>query len=195
MSLRRPTFLAVLLSAALVAVVGCSTPSAQRLIGDGAPAPAFSARDQTGTPRTLAEFRGRPVVLYVYPKDGTPGCTKEACAFRDAWKRYEEAGVAVVGVSTDDVAAHARFAAEHKLPFPLLADEGGAIARAYGVDLTLGLAQRVTVLVGPDGVVLRTWPDVDPAVHAAQVLPAATAATTKPTAPTTPTSTAPTPTP
>jgi peroxiredoxin Q/BCP len=159
----------------LVAAVGCSTPSAQGLIRDGTPAPAFSARDQTGAVRTLAEFSGRPLVLFFYPRDGTPGCTKEACAFRDAWKRYEEAGVGVVGISTDDVATHARFAAEHRLPFPLLADEDGAVARAYGVDLTLGLAQRVTVLVGPDGVVRRTWPDVDPGVHAAQVLPAATA--------------------
>ena len=136
-----------------------------------------SFRAQSLGPITVSA--GKPVVLFFYPADATPGCTKEACAFRDAWKSYEARGVAIVGVSTDDVAAHARFAAEHHLPFPLLADTDGAIARAWGVGVTFGIAQRQTVLVDGAGVVLQTWADVDPGVHAAQIL-AAVPSTTSP---------------
>ncbi len=150
----------------------CSTTGGASLIAVGARAPSFRAPDQTGAVRTLEEFRGRPLVVFFYPKDGTPGCTKEACAFRDAWKAYEARGTAIVGISTDDVAAHARFAAEHQLPFPLLADADGAIARAWGVGVTFGIAQRQTVLVDGQGVVVKTWPDVDPGVHAAEILAA-----------------------
>jgi len=142
------------------------------LIAAGSAAPDFAAKDQTGATRTRADWAGKPLVLFFYPKDGSPGCTKEACAFRNVWQKYEEKGVAVVGVSTDDVAAHKAFADEHKLPFPLLADTDGVVMKAYGVDSTFGLAARVTILVDSDGTVAKVWRDVDPGVHADEVLAA-----------------------
>jgi peroxiredoxin Q/BCP len=162
--------LGLTLAPGLLTTAACSTTSSLQLIAPGATAPEFRAPDQTGAMRTLAEFKGRPLVVFFYPKDGTPGCTKEACAFRDAWQSYQERGIGIVGVSADDVASHARFAAEHKLPFPLLADIDGSVARAFGVDSSFGMVERVTILVDKDGVVQQTWPDVDPGVHAAQIL-------------------------
>jgi peroxiredoxin Q/BCP len=164
----------LLTAIAALLLPACFTASSSlRLVEPGMPAPSFQAQDQDGAVRTLAEFRGRPLVIFFYPKDGSPGCTKEACAFRDAWTRYEERGIAIVGVSKDDSASHKAFAVEHRLPFPLLADEDGAVARAYGVDSTFGLMDRVTVLVDEQGVVKMTWPNVDPGVHATQILNAA----------------------
>src|SRR5262245_22865711 len=138
---RRRLVLAIaLLALAATGVAVCATCGpVQRpdggygLLAARARAPGFAARDQDGHTRTLTEFRGRAVVLYFYPRDGTPGCTREACAFRDVWRRLAATGAQVLGVSTDDVAAHARFAREHHLPFPLLADPGGRIADLYGV--------------------------------------------------------------
>lgn len=147
-------------------------PRRESLVQVGERAPAFEVPDQEGRPRTLAEFAGRPVVLYFYPKDATPGCTREACAFRDAWDRIQETGAVVLGVSRDDVASHARFAAEHELPFPLLADTDGQVVRAYGVGESFGMPNRVTFLVGPDGLVRRVYPRVDPGVHADEVIAA-----------------------
>jgi peroxiredoxin Q/BCP len=190
----------VMTAAALVAAsvsMACAT-TGSTLPAVGTPAPAFAARDQTGQLRTNQEFLGKPLVLFFYPSDGTPGCTTEACAFRNAWQRYEQAGVAIVGVSTNDVASHASFAAEHKLPFPLLADVDGAILRAWGVSSMLGLSQRVSVLIDRDGRVARVFQDVDPALHAQEVLAAAAALTPTPTPTPTPTLTPtppPTPTP
>src|SRR6185369_3328645 len=102
-------------------------------------APEFDAPDQDGRVHRLAEFRGRVVVLYFYPRDGTPGCTREACAFRDAWQRLAATGAQVLGVSADDVRSHASFAREHRLQFPLLADTEGAVVRSYGVGRTFGM--------------------------------------------------------
>ncbi len=133
-------------------------------------APELTAPDQTGTPRSLSEFRGKAVVLYFYPRDATPGCTEEACAFRDRWDQFAEAGAQVLGVSTDTVESHAAFAREHELPFPLLADPEGEVLEAYGVETRFGLAQRVTFVIDGTGVVRRVFPDVDPAVHADEVL-------------------------
>lgn len=157
---------------ALALVLTTASCASSHLLQPNQPAPAFDAKDQSGNTRALAEFKGKPVVLYFYPKDGTPGCTKEACAFRDSWKKLQETGAIVLGVSRDSVEKHASFAKEHNLPFPLLADESGAICKAYGVGSTFGLASRVTFLVGRDGKVARVWPDVDPAVHADQVISA-----------------------
>ncbi len=157
--------------AAVVAVSACSTTSV--LLSPGTAAPSFSAPDQTGTLRQSSELLGKPLVVFFYPKDGTPGCTAEACAFRDAWKWYADAGVGVVGISTDDVASHKAFSDEHKLPYPLLSDSDGAIAKAYGVDVNFTMAKRVSFLLGPDGVIQETFPDVDPGVHAKQILDAA----------------------
>jgi peroxiredoxin Q/BCP len=145
------------------------------LLPVGASAPdveAWTARDK---PVRLSDLRGHPVVVYFYPKDGTPGCTKEACAFRDAWARYEAAGVAVIGVSRDSRESHAEFMRKHGLPFPLASDESGSIERAYGVSSFLGMSSRVTFLIDREGKVARVWPDVDPAAHAQEVLSIAAA--------------------
>lgn len=145
------------------------------LLAVGVHAPDFEAADQAGAPHTLAQELGHPVVLYFYPRDATPGCTTEACAFRDAWDRYQEAGVTVLGVSTDDVDSHRAFADEHELPFSLLADEDASISNAYGVSLDHGgltMARRVTYLIDSEGNVAHVFAEVDPGVHADEVLEA-----------------------
>lgn len=170
--------LGILVAGLLPAGLGCGTLAGGARatpLAPGAVAPPIDAPDQSGSIRTLAEYRGRPLIIFFYPRDGTPGCTREACAFRDAWQRYQEAGIAIIGISTDDVAAHARFAAEHRLPFALLADTDAAIARAYGVDLTFGMAERVSFLVDAEGRIARVFPNVDPGVHAREVLEAVAA--------------------
>src|SRR5262245_53155260 len=140
------------------------------LLPVGATAPQLSALDQHGGKQSLAAEHGHPVVVYFYPKDGTPGCTKEACAFRDVWDKYKAAGVQIFGVSADDQKSHEQFAKEEKLPFPLLADPDHVWSRAFGVSTTLGMASRVSFLVGPNGKVAKVYPDVDPGVHATEVL-------------------------
>lgn len=149
--------------------LGCASSN---LLAPGARAPDFRAQDQRNETVTLAAQRGHPVVLYFYPRDATPGCTREACAFRDVWARFEAVDARVLGVSTDDVASHASFAREHRLPFPLLADPDRAIMGAYGVGRVFGMASRVTFLIDREGVIRRVFPDVDPGVHATQVLDA-----------------------
>jgi peroxiredoxin Q/BCP len=143
------------------------------LLPIGSPAPDVSGRDLSGRVVRLADVRGARAVVYFYPKDETPGCTKEACAFRDTAARYDAAHVTVFGVSRDSQESHDGFARSHQLPFPLVADPDGVIARAYGVGSTLGMDARVSFLVGADGKIERVWPDVDPAVHADEVLSAA----------------------
>lgn len=138
----------------------------------GTSAPAFETRDQNGARVRLADLRGHPVVLFFYPKDGTPGCTQEACAFRDSWQRIQATGAVILGVSRDSVSSHREFAEEHQLPFALLSDESGVIASAYGVNSFLGMNSRVTCLIDRNGRVARVFADVDPAVHANQVLSA-----------------------
>ncbi len=168
-------------------LLACGTPAAEPqpqastgeeqtapsgLLAAGTAAPEFSAQDQTGATRTLSAERGHVVVLSFYPRDATPGCTAEACAFRDAWARYQEAGVTIFGVSTDDVDSHRAFAEEHGLPFPLLADTDAHIADAYGVSHEGGYAQRVTFIIDSSGTIARVFADVDPGVHADEVLSA-----------------------
>jgi peroxiredoxin Q/BCP len=164
---------ALLLGGFLV-LAACGAPQrpdgGQGLLPVGAEAPALRAVDHEERPVDLGAERGRPVVVFFYPKDGTPGCTREACAFRDVWGRYEEAKIRVLGVSADTAEAHRKFAQEHRLPFSLIADTSGDWARAFGVGSTLGMYRRVTFLIGADGKVARVYPDVDPGVHAEQVL-------------------------
>lgn len=166
--------LSPLVLASSLALVACG--GAQRADGGtgllpvGSPAPDLAAPDQAGKIHTLAEERGHPVIVYFYPKDGTPGCTKEACAFRDTWKSYTDAGVQVFGVSADDEKSHQEFAKEQKLPFPILADPGHKWITAFGVATRLGMASRVSFLLDKDGKVAKIYPDVDPAFHADQVL-------------------------
>jgi thioredoxin-dependent peroxiredoxin len=145
----------------------------------GDTAPGFSAQTQDGTSISLADFLGKQVVLYFYPRDDTPGCTKEACGFRDIFTDLQKKGIVVLGVSTDSVKAHARFAAKYQLPFPLLADEDRKIVEAYGVwgeKRFMGRkyqgVHRVTFLIGPDGKIKRIWPSVKPEEHPAEVLSA-----------------------
>ncbi len=140
----------------------------------GQPAPDFKLQDQTGEWHTLGDYRGKWLVLYFYPKDFTPGCTTEACAFRDDIFKFRKMQVELVGISLDDVQSHEKFAAEYSLPFPLLADDDGAVAREYGTYLGLGggvgVARRQTFIITPDGTLARHYPKVDPEIHSAEVL-------------------------
>src|SRR5258706_14783994 len=146
---------------------------------EGDPAPDFSASTNGGGQLLLADFRGRNVILYFYPRDDTPGCTKEACAFRDYFADFKKKGAVVLGVSTDPVKAHDKFVKKFKLPFTLLADEDRRIVEAYGVwgEKTfmgrkyLG-THRVPFLTGPDGRIKKIWPKVKPEAHAEEVLAA-----------------------
>jgi peroxiredoxin Q/BCP len=140
----------------------------------GANAPDVVAFDRRGAEIRLSAQRGHPAVVYFYPKDGTPGCTAEACAFRDAWTRFVQANIVVIGISDDSPERHQAFLREHELPFALASDPAGAVARAYGVGKRLWGFDRVTFLVDALGRVAHVWPDVDPAVHATEVLAAAT---------------------
>jgi peroxiredoxin Q/BCP len=160
--------------AATVALAGCGQvkrpDGGKGLLPVGAVAPDVVGKDLSGKMVRLSEVRGNPAVVYFYPKDGTPGCTKEACAFRDSFKAYEAKHIVVFGVSRDSSDSHATFAAHHSFLFPLVPDGDGAISRAYGVSSLLGMDERVTFLVGPDGKVAHVWPSVDPGQHAAEVL-------------------------
>ncbi len=169
---RMSLFLSLLLVASLGAIFegcGASGPPAE-MASVGSVAPAFSLADQHGRVRTLEEFRGRPIVLYFYPRDATPGCTREACAFRDAWTRLQATGAVVLGVSTDDAASHQRFIVEHELPFDLLSDPNEAAAHAYGVPVHFGFTSRMTFLIDAQGRIAQRWHDVDPGVHADEVM-------------------------
>lgn len=146
---------------------------------EGDPAPDFTAASSNGGEVSLADYRGQPVIVYFYPRDDTPGCTKEACSFRDHFARFKKMGAVVLGVSTDAVKSHNRFAEKFKLPFPLLADEDRKIVEAYGVWGTKSFmgrkfegTHRVTFLIGPDGFIVKIWPKVKPETHVEEVLAA-----------------------
>jgi thioredoxin-dependent peroxiredoxin len=127
-------------------------------VREGDSAPDFTKRAHTGEEVSLSALRGRWVVLYFYPADDTPGCTAEACSFRDAYEDFTDAGAVVIGVSSDDQASHVKFAERHSLPFTLLSDEDGSLRAAYGVRKTLGiLPGRVTYVIDPDGVVRKVF--------------------------------------
>jgi peroxiredoxin Q/BCP len=135
----------------------------------GKPAPDFTATAQDGSPFHLAAWKGKRVVIYFYPKDETPGCTKEACSFRDAWESLAKTGAKLVGVSADTTDSHKAFAAHYQLPFLLVSDPDGTIASEYGVPFAR-YHQRQTVVIGANGNVLKIYRKVDVAVHAAQIL-------------------------
>lgn len=146
-------------------------------ISAGIPAPDFELQDDTGTPRKLSDFRGRKVVLYFYPKDDTPGCTKEACNFRDDYSAYEKAGVAILGVSPDDAKSHAKFKKKFQLPFPLLADEKHKVCDMYevwGPKKFMGREYegvlRTTFLIDENGRILKVFENVRPPEHSAEIL-------------------------
>jgi peroxiredoxin Q/BCP len=131
--------------------------------------PDFSATAHDGTRVHLAELKGKPVVVYFYPKDETPGCTKEACAFRDAWDGLAKKGVVLIGVSADSDASHKAFAEHHKLPFLLVSDPNGDLAKAFGVPFKDGYAGRQSFVVGTDGNVKKVYRKVDVTVHAQEI--------------------------
>ena len=140
----------------------------------GSAAPAFKLQDQAGKWRELADYRGKWVVLYFYPKDQTPGCTAEACDFRDNVFAFRELGAVILGISVDDVESHRKFSDKHGLPFPLLADSTKQTAQRYGVLKTfiggMDLARRETFLIDPEGRVVKRYVDVEPKGHSKQVL-------------------------
>ncbi|TVP67678.1 MAG: thioredoxin-dependent thiol peroxidase [Leptolyngbya sp. LCM1.Bin17] len=143
----------------------------------GDPAPDFSLPDADGNTYSLADLKGQRVVLYFYPRDNTPGCTKEACGFRDQYAAYQGKDVVVLGVSTDDAKSHGKFISKYNLPFPLLVDEGGAVASRYGV---YGLKKfmgkeymgitRSTFIIGADGTLKKIYAKVKAETHAETVL-------------------------
>jgi peroxiredoxin Q/BCP len=137
------------------------------------PAPEVVGADAAGRVVRLSALLGRPVVVYFYPKDGSPTCTREACAFRDVWAQYEAAGVSVIGVSRDSTESHTTFLRDERLPFALASDPSGKVAKSYGVRELLWGEDRVTFLVDRAGRVAQIWPNVDPGVHAREVLEAA----------------------
>ena len=159
-----------------LALAGCGATTARpdgprELLAVGETAPDFMALDQDGEVRQLHLLRRRrAAVLFFYPRDGTPGCTAEACALRDSWDRLQAAGAVVVGVSTDEVRAHARFAEEHELPFRLLSDPDAEVLARYGVPSFLGMSQRVTFIIDRDGRIAHVFEDVDPAIHADEII-------------------------
>jgi thioredoxin-dependent peroxiredoxin len=147
------------------------------VIAEGQQAPDFELTSDAGETVSLSDLRGRPVVLYFYPKDDTPGCTMQACGIRDAYGEFEQAGAVVLGVSPDSVARHVKFRNKYDLPFTLLADPEHEVAELYGVwgekrymGKTFMGVRRTTFVIGPDGTVIRAIPDVKPATHADEVL-------------------------
>lgn len=135
----------------------------------GIEAPEFSLQDQDGKLRSLAEFRGNWVLLYFYPKDETPGCTEEACAIRDAWTDFQDAGITVLGVSHDTVESHKSFVDNHRLPFLLLADPKKEVIKLYKSEAGF-LTRRTSYLIDPQGKIVKTYPSVEPAEHAQEIL-------------------------
>jgi len=160
-------------------VEGEEVSEAMAALSVGMEAPDFTLPDAEGRPVRLRDFRGRTVVLYFYPKDDTPGCTVEACGFRDAYDRYVEAGAVVIGISPDDVASHARFARKYGLPFLLLADPDHRVAEAYGVwkekhqyGRSFWGIERTTFVIDAEGRIKRVFERVRPQGHSDEVLEA-----------------------
>jgi peroxiredoxin Q/BCP len=145
----------------------------------GEQAPDFTLQNDAAEDVTLSSFRGKPVILYWYPKDDTPGCTKEACGFRDAYREFQEAGAVVLGISADSVESHRKFKDKYNLPFDLLSDPDHSVAEEYGVwgpkkfmgRESIGIS-RVTFLIDEHGNVKQVWPNVKPEGHADEILAA-----------------------
>jgi thioredoxin-dependent peroxiredoxin len=148
-------------------------------LSSGNSAPDFELLDDTDTPRRLSSYRGKPVILYFYPKDDTPGCTREACNFRDDYSAYKKAGVIILGISPDTPHSHARFKAKYQLPFPLLADKDHKVCERYaawGLKKFMGREHegvlRTTYLINAQGIITHVFENVRPAEHSAEVLEA-----------------------
>ena len=140
----------------------------------GQPAPAFKLQDQAGKWHSLADYKGKWVAIYFYPKDDTPGCTTQACSFRDNIFAFNKEGAVILGISVDDVESHKKFAEKHGLPFTLLADADKAVSKSYGVLKTymgvMEMARRDTFIVDPQGRIAKHYESVDPEGHSEVVL-------------------------
>jgi peroxiredoxin Q/BCP len=157
----------------LLLLAVCATTVRAEQLAVGNAAPDFELKDQDGQMHSIEDYRGKWVALYFYPKDDTPGCTTEACEFRDNIFAFRGANCQVLGVSLDDEASHKSFAEKHDLPFPLLADTEGTTADAYGVKtrfMGVTVAKRQTFLIDPEGNIARHYDAVDPDTHSKQVL-------------------------
>lgn len=155
----------------LLLLAGTSVSAEQFQTGD--PAPDFELKDQNGQLHSIEDYRGGWVALYFYPKDDTPGCTTEACEFRDNIFAFKNLDCQILGVSLDDVDSHKDFAEKYSLPFPLLADTTGSAADAYGVKskfMGMSVAKRQTFLIDPEGKIAKHYAEVDPETHSEQVL-------------------------
>jgi peroxiredoxin Q/BCP len=170
----------VLAAFASMLVIGCAKESpgssttasgatAAPALEVGKPAPDFSVTASDGTALKLADLKGKPVVMYFYPKDETPGCTKEACAFRDSFEALKKQGVVLIGVSSDSDASHRAFAENHKLPFYLVSDEKGDLAKKFGVETTFGFMKRQSFVIGADGNIKKIYRSVNVDEHAQQI--------------------------
>jgi thioredoxin-dependent peroxiredoxin len=162
---------ALLLTVSLA--LACSALHAARAATDpstGTPAPAFRLQDQHDAWISLADQKGKWLVLYFYPMDETPGCTTEACEFRDNIFAYRRLGVNVLGISVQDVASKKQFATKHSLPFSVLADTDKSVAKAYGVLSIMGFARRETFIIDPSGRIAKHYPKVDPQEHSKELL-------------------------
>lgn len=170
---RNITFVVVSAAFAVAIVSFTSIGMANEQVTTGNAAPEFELSDQNGQLHSLEDYRDQWVVLYFYPKDETPGCTTEACEFRDNIFAYKDLNAQILGVSLDDAESHKAFAENHGLPFPLLADVEGTTSTAYGVKTRMfgmTVAKRQTFLIGPDGVIAKHYETVKPAEHSDQVL-------------------------
>ncbi len=164
----RNLFLVSVLFCAALFAFACSSGN---LLKEGDRAPDFTLQSQDGSEVKLSDLLTRGyVVLYFYPKDDTPGCKKEACAFRDLNQEFRSEGAEIVGISVDDVASHKQFHGKYSLNFTILADPDKKVTEMYGVKSTLGLAKRVTFVIDENGIIKKVFPDVDVAAHATEVL-------------------------
>jgi len=161
---------AVIATVALLAAAGIAFAGTPTV---GQPAPAFKLQDQDGKWHSLADYKGKWVAVYFYPKDDTPGCTTQACSFRDNVFAFKKEGAVIVGISVDDVASHKKFAEKHGLPFTLLADADKSVAKSYGVLKNYGVmevARRDTFIIDPEGRIAKHYESVDPEGHSKVVL-------------------------
>jgi peroxiredoxin Q/BCP len=149
------------------------------IIAPGKKAPNFNLPDQTGQPVQLSDFKGKTVVIYFYPKDDTPGCTKEACGFRDQFPAFKKSNAVILGVSPDSTASHLKFIKKHELPFSLLSDPEHTMLTAYGMWVEKSMygrkymgVERSTVIIGPDGIITHVFRKVKPDLHPDEVLQA-----------------------
>jgi len=138
-------------------------------LSEGTKAPSFSSTDDSGSSVSLSDFSGKPVVIYFYPKDDTPGCTKQACSFRDSYSEYQDKDIVVLGVSMDDETSHKAFKEKFSLPFPLIVDTDGAIAKAFDVEGG-GYAKRVTFVIDKEGTITKVYDSINTETHATDIL-------------------------